>query len=290
MAAQPQKKIVLSLILIGWLPISVKALEWRLYMGAGLGTTFGKQPALTGSSSWEASEDGFVYISMMEKNETVFSGNASWYNLNLGLESWLSSQWGLSLTAGWVPTSRLRVDNQYRLDFLWYDGEAGYRRRMYSSAGNVNRFHVDLLLNRRFFLGYRLSAIASAGAGLHRFNGRFDRDLGWAATASGERYYFDLFRLPLRAEISDIRLVGQLGLAVEYRLSRTLSGRLGISCWLAKSFRVPYRLLDETQSYIGQEGHLVLTDVRDLLSERELQSVTIDPGALRLVAGLSLWL
>ncbi len=264
------------------------SVEWRLTLKLGPGFFLEEPPATISSASWQAQDQGFVFITMMESNEVTFN-QPSGLTLDLGLEAWITPRWGIMLQGGYAPVSQ-SASNQYKLDFMWFDDESGWRYRTFDTASRLNRLFFDLLLSHRQFFGYRTSTIFNAGLGLHHFHGRLRRNYGWAAAISGDAYHFDYFILPLQAEFADTRLVAQLGAAFEYRLSRTIVGRLGVSWWYGHSFKVPFHVADEQTKYYGIEGHMVLNDARGLLSADELNAFTLNPSALRFTAGISFWL
>lgn len=279
--------ILTLVILLSSLP--VQAVEWRLFFNGGCSLKTNLPSPNWTSTSWEAvDEEGFVFVTLLESNETKYN-QSPLYTVELGLEAWLSPQWGLSLLCGYSPMHH-KATNQYKLDFMWYDDDTGYEYRLFPSSGNLNRFTVDLLLNHRLFLGDRSSLLLSAGIGGHRFFGSVERDFGLAAAGSADRYYVDFFKLPLRAESGKIHLIGQARLAFEYRITRVITGRVGLSYWFGGMIDVPYRLANEGSKILGLEGHMVLNDAEGLLEEEELQSYALDPRALRLTAGLSIFL
>ncbi len=281
-----QFALILSLSLF-FLPAD--AVEWHLTFNGGSSLSTNQPKANQSSVAWEAKDEGgFVFVTILESNETRYD-KPPLYTFELGLEAWLSQQWGLSLICGYTPMHQ-KTTNQYRFDFIWYDDESGFEYRLFSTSSNLNRFYADLLLNHRLFLGDRSSLLLSAGIGAHRFSGRIERDFGWAAAAIGDRYYVDFFKLPLRAETKQIHWIGQARAAFEYRLSRVVTGRVGIAYWFGGAIDVPYRLYDEGNDIVGEEGHMALTDVAGLLNENELQKYVLDPKALRLTIGLSIWL
>jgi len=276
------------LVLFVLVPLSAHSVEWRLTITPAVSLGLSEQPGNYSSSSWEGSDQGFVYITMMESNETIYQKQAQ-MAFDLGLEAWLTSQWGLILQGGFSPLTQ-KSSSQNNLDFIWYDDETGYRYRSFDTRSSLNRFWLDFLLSHRLFIGQRLGIILSAGLGLHHLDGQVQREYGWAATLKeGQQAYFDYFQLPLVADISKSIAVGQLSASLEYRLTRTVVGRVGIAYWLASTFEVPYRM-EEGQTYYGAEGHMVLSQPAGLLSNEELQTYTFDPSALRFTFGISFWL
>lgn len=281
------KKAILVLLLAVF-PFMSRAVEWRLSIHGAYGQTLLKADENVSSDSWQALENDFVFLTLMESNTTWFS-KPELVSIALGIEAWLTPRWGISLQGGYAPAYQ-DVDHQYNLDFQWFDGEEGFRYRILNAKAELERIFFDLQLHYRLLMGYRMAALFSAGFGLHHFSGMVQHEYGYADTAWGEQYYFDYFVLPLQAELSRTQLVGQLGITWEYRITRTLVGRVGMAWWTAGKSHIPFVLDDQGEQYLGREGHLLLLDAKGLLGEEKLQTYTLDPSALRFTIGLSLWL
>jgi hypothetical protein len=286
-----RKKMLLplSLLILVCCSSFAWAIEWRLTLSPFLGVMPAAENGHFTSSTWEAfnPDRGYVFVTVMESNEksnkAPLTGGGE-----LGLEAWLSTHWGLSLRVGLAPIT-LVSRNLYRLDYMWYDGDTGLEKRDNEQPANMNRYWLDLSLNYRLILGNRWAAIIGAGVGLHHLEGRIDQDFGWAATIIADQYYMDFFLLPLAAEFKHSFVAGQLGLSLEYRLTRTLTARFGLSGWLAEEIRVPY-LLAEDGPFSGLLGHIELINANGLLNAEQLHRYALNPSTLRFIVGISLWL
>lgn len=271
-------------------PRFVQSVEWRL----GFSPFFGLSPQAAenkySSSTWEAYNEarGYVYVTLMESNDTGYKVAPSLVGGEVSLTGWLTHTWGISLSAGFSPFFQ-SVQNQYKLDYLWYDGETAQRYSYSDQRSRLTRLWADLALNRRFYMGNRTGLVVRAGLGLHHLSGQVTHEYGWAATTIADSYHVDYFLLPLNAAFEHTFLTGQAGLTIEYRLSRVITGQIGVTGWLAKEIHVPYQL-DENRVYRGLEGHLLLSNPVDLLSDDIRGTYTINPSALRFQAGFSFWL
>ncbi len=270
--------IFLFFVLVG--PALIPAREYHLFLRGAYAL-----PQLKVQDNFSSFAKNFGFIISNESNRTGYSSAAHAAG-EIGLLVWLTPAWGFSLQAG-LAGMNLEADNEFRLDWTWFDGDRGDRRLLRKYPGRLTRYWLEAMLNKRIFLGRSSALILGAGGGLQRFSGSLAREAGWAEALETEtNYYIDWFQLPLAADVKADRLTGRIGLDLEQRLGRRFTLQTGLIWRFSAPFRVPWRL-QERGSLAGFEGNLVLDDnLAGLEFEREV--LKLNPTGLHLHVGLQM--
>ena len=223
------------------------------------------------------------FISLSLVNQSEFK-NIIIPGFELGLLTWISPSWGVSLQTG-LASLPLRMNNYFQLDWQWFDGDTGSRQRSGMISSYLGRFWLEGLIHKRFFIGFSSALVLNAGLGLHYFSGSIDRKIGWADTLETEtHYHVDWFQVPLRAKISKTSLCGKVGVDFEHRLSRSFCLQVGAGYWFGGRVSVPWEKQGPSLLY-GFEGNLML-DSTSLSNNLNQANLTFSSDYLRWHLGL----
>lgn len=242
-------------------------------------------PQLKVQDNFSSFAKNFGFIVSNESNRAGYSSAAHAAG-EIGLLVWLTPDWGFSLQAG-LAGMNLEAENEFRLDWTWFDGDTGDRFQLRKSTGRLARYWLEAMLNKRIFLSRSSALVFGVGGGIQRFSGSLAREAGWTEALETEtNYYIDWFLLPLAADVKASRLTGRIGLDLEQRLGRWFTLQTGLIWRFSALFRVPWRL-QQRGSLAGIEGNLLLEDtLAGLEYEREL--LELRPSGLHLHVGLQL--